>query len=42
MMTLAQSFLSKSEEEQVTAVVGEVERTTSGEIVPMKIGRAHV
>ena len=41
MKTLAQSFLSKAEEEQVTAVVGEVERTTSGEIVPMIVSRSH-
>lgn len=41
MTTPAERFLTKAERDQVTAVVREVERTTSGEIVPMIVSRSH-
>lgn len=37
----AAQFLTKAEQDQVTAVVREVELTTSGEIVPMIVSRSH-
>jgi len=37
----AQTFLSRAEQEQVSTTVREVEKTTSGEIVPMIVGRSH-
>lgn len=37
----AQTFLTKAEQEQISAVVREVEKTTSGEIVPMIVGKSH-
>ncbi len=39
--TLAEKFLTTAEQQQVTEVVREVERTTSGEIVPMIVSRSH-
>jgi putative membrane protein len=39
--TLAEKFLTPAEQEQVTNVVREVERSTSGEIVPMIVSRSH-
>lgn len=41
MHNLAENFLTKAEQEQVTAIVHEVERSTSGEIVPMIVSRSH-
>jgi putative membrane protein len=41
MTTPAEQFLTKAEQDQVTAVVREVEKTTSGEIVPMIVSRSH-
>lgn len=41
MENLAKKFLTKAEQEQVNAAVQEVERTTSGEIVPMIVNRSH-
>lgn len=41
MKTLAQSFLTQAEQDQVSEVVREVEKTTSGEIVPMLVTRSH-
>jgi putative membrane protein len=41
MQTLAEKFLTKSEQAQVTKVVGEIERMTSGEIVPLIVSRSH-
>ena len=37
----AQTFLTKAEQEQVSAAVREAEMTTSGEIVPMIVGKSH-
>lgn len=37
----AAQFLTQAEQDQVTAVVREVELTTSGEIVPMIVSRSH-
>lgn len=37
----AEQFLTRAEQDQVTAVVREVEKTTSGEIVPMIVSRSH-
>jgi len=37
----AEQFLTRTEQDQVTAVVREVELTTSGEIVPMIVSRSH-
>jgi len=41
MQTLAEKFLTRSEQEQVTSVVHKMERTTSGEIVPMIVSKSH-
>lgn len=41
MTTPAEQFLTRAEQDRVTAVVREVERTTSGEIVPMIVARSH-
>jgi putative membrane protein len=41
MKSLAEKFLTRSEQEQVTAVVHEMEQTTSGEIVPLVVSRSH-
>lgn len=41
MKSLAEQFLTPEERERVTAVVREVEKTTSGEIVPMIVSRSH-
>jgi putative membrane protein len=41
MENLAKNFLTKAEQERVTAAVREAERTTSGEIVPMIVSRSH-
>lgn len=39
--TLAQKFISIAEQQKITDVVQEMERITSGEIVPMIISRSH-
>jgi putative membrane protein len=39
--TLAEKFLTKAEQQQVTEAVQQAERTTSGEIVPMIVSRSH-
>ncbi len=39
--TLAEAFLSAAEQQQVTEVVQEAEKITSGEIVPMIVSRSH-
>lgn len=39
--TLAEKFLTSAEQQKVTEVVQEAERTTSGEIVPMIVSRSH-
>ncbi len=39
--TLAEKFLTVAEQQKVTEVVREAERTTSGEIVPMIVSRSH-
>lgn len=41
MQTLSEQFLTKEEQNKVTEVVQEAERTTSGEIVPMIVSRSH-
>ena len=41
MMSPAERFLTVAEQDQVTAVVREVEKTTSGEIAPMIVSRSH-
>lgn len=41
MQTLADSFLTKTEQEKITAAVQEVESTTSGEVVVMVVPRSH-
>lgn len=37
----AEQFLTQAEQDEVTAVVREMEKTTSGEIVPMIVSRSH-
>lgn len=39
--TLAEKFLTAAEQQQVTDTVQEMERITSGEIVPMIVSRSH-
>jgi putative membrane protein len=39
--TLAEKFLTAAEQQKVTKIVQETERTTSGEIVPMIVSRSH-
>ena len=39
--TLAEKFLTDAEQQEVTEVVQEAERITSGEIVPMIVSRSH-
>jgi putative membrane protein len=41
MNTLAQRFLRKEEQERITQTVREMERQTSGEIVPMVVSASH-
>ncbi len=40
MTTLAESFLSRQEQDRITATVQQVEKNTSGEIVPMIVSRS--
>ena len=42
MKTLAQTFLSPEEQEKITRCVQEMERKTSGEIVPMVVSASHI
>ena len=39
--SLAEKFLTAAEQQNITDVVQEMERTTSGEIVPMIVSRSH-
>jgi putative membrane protein len=41
MANLAAAFLTKEEQQEVTAAVQKAERVTSGEIVPMIVSRSH-
>ncbi len=41
MKTLAESFLTKEEQEQISSCVQEQEKITSGEIVPMIVSASH-
>ncbi len=41
MMTLAQQFLTKAEQDKISALVQQMEQQTSGEIIPMVVSASH-